>query len=476
MDWPEALNSNRRMLPLVVSTMTAICVLYYLLVRPAYLSNVEYLGLLIGLEGIVFATWNYRRAFFLVLVCSFFWAGMDLPYASIWISGRWLVLAIGAVAGIFAYTRRFTYEFRGFEGIAILCSVSALVSGYSSVYPRFAMLKAGSLFLLFLYASLGARAAVKGREPQFCQGCVLATEAVIAFSAVVYLLLHDKVFGNPNSLGAVMGVIAVPIIAWGILTSTGSTQLRRWAMLGLSLLLLFSSYSRAGIAAAAASSIFLCMGARQYRFLGKLLVAGVILAAAATTLMPYSAQEDSLSSTFLYKGRRDQGIMGSRRSVWQETFSIIEQHPWFGSGFGTSAVRNDSVSEGASTFESAPDTTREHGNSYLAVVEGTGIVGSVPFLLLVLLLSSQVARTFRGMRHDGSCSPTSILLAAVVIAGLTNAAFEDWLFAPGYYLCVLFWAFAFVLIDISPVSDVASDSVPAVQTAFPATISVVPVA
>ena len=35
----------------------------------------------------------------------------------------------------------------------------------------------------------------------------------------------------------------------------------------------------------------------------------------------------------------------------------------------------------------------------------------------------------------------------VMVAGLLHAGFEDWLFAPGYYLCVFFWSMAFVFVD-----------------------------
>jgi hypothetical protein len=48
-------------------------------------------------------------------------------------------------------------------------------------------------------------------------------------------------------------------------------------------------------------------------------------------------------------------------------------------------------------------------------------------------------------------------------AGLVHAAFEDWLFAVGYPLCVFFWALAFMLEDILParVSEAAhSTTVP----------------
>jgi hypothetical protein len=41
-------------------------------------------------------------------------------------------------------------------------------------------------------------------------------------------------------------------------------------------------------------------------------------------------------------------------------------------------------------------------------------------------------------------------VAAVVTAGLVHAAFEDWMFAVGYYVCVFFWTMAFILVDVLP--------------------------
>ena len=36
------------------------------------------------------------------------------------------------------------------------------------------------------------------------------------------------------------------------------------------------------------------------------------------------------------------------------------------------------------------------------------------------------------------------------LAGLIGGAFEDWIFGVGYYACVFFWSFAFVLADLVP--------------------------
>ncbi|MGB7864482.1 MAG: hypothetical protein WCF74_13905, partial [Candidatus Sulfotelmatobacter sp.] len=49
----------------------------------------------------------------------------------------------------------------------------------------------------------------------------------------------------------------------------------------------------------------------------------------------------------------------------------------------------------------------------------------------------------------------AIPFAMVTVAGLIHAAFEDWLFAAGSYLCLFFWVLAFLLVDLA--SDMDAD-------------------
>jgi hypothetical protein len=49
----------------------------------------------------------------------------------------------------------------------------------------------------------------------------------------------------------------------------------------------------------------------------------------------------------------------------------------------------------------------------------------------------------------------AIPAAAIVAAGLIHTMFEDWMFAVGYYLCVFFWAMAFILVDVLEAGTVA---------------------
>jgi hypothetical protein len=62
----------------------------------------------------------------------------------------------------------------------------------------------------------------------------------------------------------------------------------------------------------------------------------------------------------------------------------------------------------------------------------------------------------RSRRADHPAVP----IAMVIIATVIHAAFEDWLFAPGYYFTVFFWTLAFVFFDLAPARASAAVMVP----------------
>jgi O-antigen ligase len=95
-----------------------------------------------------------------------------------------------------------------------------------------------------------------------------------------------------------------------------------------------------------------------------------------------------------------------------------------------------------------------------------GLLGILPFLFLLFLLLRAVLRVLSWMRRTGSAYHYAIPFALVVLAGLVHAAFEDWLFAAGSYLCVFFWVLAFLLIDLAP--DATADLRKPAAKSFPA--------
>jgi O-antigen ligase len=350
------------------------------------------------------------------------------------------------------------HYFGTFHLVAFFCVVSAIVSALVSAYPEEAILKALSLALLFVYAGFGGRAAGAMSQPElFFRRLLVGCEILTVFTAISYFAFRWEFFGNPNSLGAVMAVAVIPLMLWGLISAeTVGARRRLGAELALAVLLLMSSFARAAIGAALVSCVLLCLGARQYRLLAKGIAASLLLAVAAATLVPQPADapqwtgSEAIGSMFLYKGHEDSGILESRRGVWGQTWDVIKENPWFGSGYGTSVTTSDMTKMAFAKNHIDSWVIREHGNSYLAITEWVGLLGVVPFLCLVLLAIRNLAAVLFWMRRSGDYFSPAVPAAAVVIAGLVHATFEDWMFAVGYHVCVFFWSIAFILVDLAP--------------------------
>jgi O-antigen ligase len=435
---------------------------YLSLYRPGYLNRVDFLATVIFFQILVAVLWNFERRFFPFLMVIFLWAGSAIPLAGVWTSARWVVLGAGAVTGYILYMKSRNHYLGAFHLVAVFCIVAALVSAMVSSSPTVAFLKTASLLLLFLFAAAGARLAVRGREAQFFSGVLLGAEILVYATTVCYFVIGFQCFGNPNSLGAIMGVAAVPMMLWGVLTSEKAlVRRRRMFALFLAVALLLSSYARAGIVAAAIAFVLVCWGLRQYRLLVKGFIVALLCAMVVVTYVPLeTAESGSVVSAFLYKGKGEAGVLESRRSVWDQTYASIQLHPWFGTGFGTSATNFDSAQgDSSGRFQSGAAVTREHGNSYLAISEWVGLLGVLPFFTLVFFTARNVGRAVMWMRRTGDVTSPIVPLTAILAAGLIHAAFEDWLFAVGYYLCVFFWISAFLLIDLLPATPPAQQVV-----------------
>jgi O-antigen ligase len=357
---------------------------------------------------------------------------------------------VGALVGIvkWAATDR-RRPFGALHLTAFLCILSAAVSGIVSSRTGTSLLKSSSLFLLFIYASGGARVAVAGRETRFFLGLLNACEIASYLAGFSYGVLHHELLGNPNSLGAVMGVVVVPVLLWGVLIAEQpGVRHRRTAALCLAAYLLCISISRAGLLACGIAVTVVCLSLHRQRLLMRAAFFLVFLAAVIAVVQPerFDALVSAFSEDVIYKGKREEGLLGSRQSPWQVTVDVIKESPWFGSGFGTDQVRGP---DSASMFRTA-GTTREHGNSYLALLEYVGLLGIVPFVVLICLVLHLVLRACHWMWKTADPHHYAVPLASICIAGLIHAFFEDWLFAVGYYLSILFWTLAFLLCDLQP--------------------------
>jgi len=430
----------------------AVLLILWVTTHPAYLSNVSYLGGLLLLELVLASVWHYEKWFCAILMLVFLWAGSDLPLSNVASATRWLFLIVGGLVGVIKWGgRREKQRISTIHLVAALCVLSALVSGVVSTKTQMSLLKSSSLFLLFLYVSFGMRTSVSNNAGKFFEGLVTACEALSFISGVAYLVLGFALFGNPNSLGAIMGVAVIPVLLWGFLISD-DRQVRHRRMLALCVAgyLLASSVSRAGLLACGVTLVVMCLALRRGTLLlkGSLALAFLITIVGVVQPSRLDSLISSLTEQVIYKGQADQGLLGSRQTPWQTTVAVIKESPWFGSGFGTDSVPGVVVEDSA--FRTFGGATREHGSSYMALLQYVGLLGAIPFAILLMLVLSQIYRTWAWMRSTGDPKNFAVPLAMVCLAGLLHAVFEDWLFAVGYYLSLFFWTCAFLLSDFLP--------------------------
>jgi O-antigen ligase len=444
---------------LAIWAIGSIALLLWVRTNLGYFRNITYLGGLIVIQAVLASLWHFETIFFPLLMGFFCWAGMDVPWTGVAFTGRWFILGVAAIFGFIMWMRQPHHTYTAFHLTAVFCVAAALVSAMVSADPSTAVLKVLSLFLLFAYGATGARLALRGREVPFTLGLLLACELITYLTGIAYAVgIH--LWGNPNSLGAVAGVVLIPFNLWGLLIATTRFQKYRYAVaIVISGWLLYSSLSRAGMLAGTIAAVTMLVALRRQRLMIK--GAFVVVSLLAITAVAQPAHFDefvtTISSKIIHKNRQE-GVFKSRRTPWEQTVAVIKEHPWFGSGFGTSDMGQ--FAEGTS-LSMTPSTgglytreggNREHGSSYLALTEYVGLLGLLPFTVLFFLLIRMIVNVVRRMRVTLNPQQCAVPLAIMLIAGLVHAFFEDWLLAVGYYLSVFFWIGAFWLVDVLPAS------------------------
>ena len=176
----------------------------------------HFLGGILLLEVIIACLWKYEQRFFVLLIITFTWAGMNCLCRALGPGDvGWCWLPAPSSASSFGQRLHAVLPVRC-DLIAFFCVCAAFVSASVSTFVRMASLKALSLMLLFLYCVSGARLAALGREKSFFHGLVWGGEIAVFLTAGCYFGLGKSVWGNPNSLGAVMSVAVFPILTVGM--------------------------------------------------------------------------------------------------------------------------------------------------------------------------------------------------------------------------------------------------------------------
>ncbi len=421
--------------------------------RPQLVTDPRYMGMLIIAEIVAVCLWHYEEVYYPFLILTFLWAGTDFPLRSAAQTLRWVVLGTAAWVGFVIWISKKGHRFGIFHLVGFFCIIAALSSALVSQLPQTALLKAGSLALLFLYSSSGLRVAFEHNREKFIHALIRGCEALIYLSGASYLVLRVALYGNPNSLGGVMA-FTIPIFLWGVLTAKVSGQYyRSMGALLLAAGLLYSSVARAAVLALVVTAVLLLVALRREKLLLQscsILVLFLALAGVASPVRFESAAK-AFMSDIIYKNHAERGLFASRTAPWTNTMSSIQKHPWLGSGYGTR-----STTVGVSLQQDLTTTNirfAEYANSYLAIADYMGFVGIACFGTLFLMVLWKLGRVWIWIRKTHNVNHYIVPIAAIVTTGLIHAGFEDWLTAPGSYFCIFFWPFVFLLMDFSPTAD-----------------------
>jgi O-antigen ligase len=248
------------------------------------------------------------------------------------------------------------------------------------------------------------------------------------------LPLYEGLAGNPNMLGSLMNM-AMSLLLWQCYRCRRDRRrLLVWlVMLAIVTGALLLSISRSSIIAASitVTAFLLAVGVKR-----NALVYGLAAIAAAGVLTAIPGVLDNLEQRYVRKSASDpEGeIFGSRQEVWEESYELALQGGFIGGGFG--------VTIGDEDFEpglTAVGYGREKGNSQLAIMEETGIVGlSLYLVFLFALFRAAVVPVKRSVDRDMRVMGALVLGA---LAGATvQSLFEAWWVAPGSPEAAYFWA------------------------------------
>lgn len=121
----------------------------------------------------------------------------------------------------------------------------------------------------------------------------------------------------------------------------------------------------------------------------------------------------------------------------EESWEAAKENAMLGIGFGTS--------KGSEQWEFGFTSSymgREKMNSFLALVEEVGLVGTVLLVYPLAWVLSASARRLKRLQMFRTSEReywTIVTLSACLLGGLVDSMGEAWLTAAGFFCCVMFW-------------------------------------
>jgi O-antigen ligase len=386
------------------------------------------------------------NGFFLFTLYAFVSVAIKSNVVDFAVNVRWVVLLLLGWQVIVA--RKMGINIRFFSLILLYVSWCFTTYFWSEI-PQLTLMKSAALFVMAFSMSLsGYSWSMRNQREKVFD--FLLPVAVVTLLASILGVNNDEGFmspnkglrlfqgltGNPNMLG-ILTSMTLPYVLWQVFKNrTKPYRNMFWIFVCACIMaLLFFTLSRASILMA-----FMIQGgfllAFQLRRIMLVSYIGCLLLAGLYITVP--EMKDRLEDKIIYKfSTPEQGFFLSRKWIWQESYEQAKLGGVFGGGYGITIGMSEWQEAGLSSVNYG----REKGNSQLAIVEETGIVGLLLYALLLVLLLGYLFKAFRSASYGND--KTALGLALGTLSGMiAHSAFEAWWDAPGSPEFVVFWATA----------------------------------
>lgn len=364
---------------------------------------------------------------------------------------RWGLLAFLIVAVLFS-KRKSKFQNKGIVTLLGLCSIWALTTTFWSESFDLSFMKA----MAFLFASVPL--VLAGQKWVATKGIVgswtyLAPVALVAMMAAVlgYFLSPFAYSGNlfqgfvygPNMMGSLLA-IALPCLLW---QTWRQWHVPRWRTFWILACLanfgfIYITQSRGALLVALCSLGGMCLAFSRRKTLsvGFLFAVVVVLIVAVRPGL-----QTRVVQQVIYKHSDD--VFYTRVQPWSESWEKAQLGGFLGAGYG--------VSIGSGTWGgglTAVGYGREKGNSQLAIVEETGLIGLFFYLILVITLVARIYGSFANAKNRQAKVALGLGFGAVT-GMLLQSVFEAWWVAPGAPEAVAFWALVGVCLGLCSKKD-----------------------
>jgi hypothetical protein len=246
---------------------------------------------------------------------------------------------------------------------------------------------------------------------------------------------------NPNFLGFVLAVASVWLM-WRVYLVRRQNRRLFALYVGLftfDVYFLYLSHSRAAILIIIVVSLGLFLGRGKLRkWMSYVLIFSMLC---ATIFYFFPTVQDRLmgytfKSNMAIVEEAGSGIWFSREEIWQASYDLAMLGGTFGGGYGVT-IGEAFHGEIGSTISSGK-YGREQGNTQLAILEQTGLVGFGLYIILIAGIFWVFVSGLRVARNEVDRVAIG-LLGGAILGILGQSIFEAWWVAPGAPESAVFW-------------------------------------